>query len=289
MYDSVDPFAIPATVEMVAGYCDGIYAWSAAGWARFIGTEQWRIAVSPLTNDGNVLDVETGDATPQQAPSWVTQRRKAGIDPIVYVQQSRWGEVQGAFHQQEVTAPHYWIANYDGDPAIPAGAIAKQYANAPMAGGHYDLSNVDATFGGGGGIITKQARRTLILATTTTLHEFIRGLPDAAGTRELWHRMRKAGNWTAWTSLGGNLSTTDISGGVDDQGHLAVTVCGSDGQFYDIVSDNDGATWGGYTASGGKGDGLVTIGGGVASTGSGTEPTTVTLAIPAQTITGKLT
>ncbi len=52
---------------MVAGYINGIYAWSIAGWARFAGKPQWRISITAGANDGDVLDVETGDATPQQA------------------------------------------------------------------------------------------------------------------------------------------------------------------------------------------------------------------------------
>jgi hypothetical protein len=149
MADSTNPFSIPTTFPMVAGYVNGVYAWSPAGWARFAKMVRWEISVTAFQNVGNVLDVERFDAIPTQAPSWAKERRAAGVDPIIYVQQSNWGQVQAAFHQQGGAAPHYWIANYDGDPTIPAGAIAKQYANQPLIPGqpHYDLSNVAGTFG----------------------------------------------------------------------------------------------------------------------------------------------
>lgn len=149
---------------MVAGYVDGIFGpehklygepgWDAAGWARFPNAVKWQIAVSPSTNYGNVLDVETGDATPAQAPGWVRMRRAAGVDPIVYMNASTWPAVRSQFQLQGVPEPHYWVAQYDNNPAIPAGAIAKQYANPTYTGHHYDLSNV-APAGAGSGTVSE--------------------------------------------------------------------------------------------------------------------------------------
>jgi hypothetical protein len=142
MYDSVTPSAIPTNAALVGGYVDGAYAWSNADWARFPRSVKVRIAVFPRTNDGHVLDVEQGDATPAQAPGWVTMRRNAGVDPTVYCNASTWSAVISAFQSAGVAAPHYWIAHYDGSPAIPAGAIAKQYNDPPGSGGNYDISAV---------------------------------------------------------------------------------------------------------------------------------------------------
>jgi hypothetical protein len=86
--------------------------------------------------------VETGDATPAQAPGWVKARRAAGADPTVYCSASLWPTVRAAFTAAGVAQPHYWIAHYDGDPTIPAGAVAKQYVDPPNSGGHWDLSAV---------------------------------------------------------------------------------------------------------------------------------------------------
>lgn len=144
MYDSVNPSAIPTTAAMVAGYVDGRFAWSAAGWARFPNAVKVRIAVFPSTNDGHVLDCETGDATPAQCPAWVRMRRAAGVDPTVYCAQSQWATVQAAFTAAGVPQPHYWVASYPGTGAgtVPVGAVAHQYADSATSGGDWDLSAV---------------------------------------------------------------------------------------------------------------------------------------------------
>lgn len=142
MYDSVDANAIPTNAPIVGGYVDGLYVWSNADWNRFPHSVKVRIAVFADTNDGHVLDVESGNATPTQAPSWVRMRRAAGVDPTIYCSQSWWGLLQGAFDSQNVPQPHYWIANYDDVKQMIPGAIAKQYADDQIVGAHYDLSIV---------------------------------------------------------------------------------------------------------------------------------------------------
>lgn len=143
MYDSVTAGDIPANALMVAGYIDGSYAWSKADWARFLPEcVRVRIATSASTNDGDVLDVENGDATPAQAVAWCADRRAAGARPTVYCNAATWDAVKQAF--ANLQQPDYWIAYYDGghDQAIPDGAIAHQYSDSGTSGGHYDLSSV---------------------------------------------------------------------------------------------------------------------------------------------------
>ena len=143
MGDSTTAADIPPGMALVAGYVDGLYQWSAADWALHPKATQVRVAVFASTNDGHVLDVETGDATPDQAPSWVTMRRAAGIEPSIYCSEMNgWSAVRQAFFDQGVVEPSYWVANYNGNQAIPPDAVSKQYANQPMTGGHYDLSSV---------------------------------------------------------------------------------------------------------------------------------------------------
>ena len=84
MFDSVTARNIPTTAKMVAGYVDGLYKWTTADWARFPHAVKVRIACFGRTNDGQVLDVEDGNATPTQAPVWVMMRRVKGVDPTVY-------------------------------------------------------------------------------------------------------------------------------------------------------------------------------------------------------------
>lgn len=140
MFDGIasDAAVIPTTAQLVAGYVDGDYVWTAADWARFPNSVHVGIAVRSTTNAGIVLDVETGNASPEEAVNWVLLRRGAGADPTVYCGQSSWPSVQAAFATHDVPAPHWWVASYDGNPAIPAGAIAKQYESTS----DWDISSV---------------------------------------------------------------------------------------------------------------------------------------------------
>jgi len=129
-YDAITPENIPTTAQMVAGYVDGRYAWSAADWARFPHSVKARIAVFSSTNDGHILDVEAGCSTPANAPGWVVRRRRAGVDPTVYCSLSAWPSVQAAFAAARVDPPHWWIAAYPGNgPKLYPGSIAHQYPN----------------------------------------------------------------------------------------------------------------------------------------------------------------
>jgi hypothetical protein len=144
MYDSITAVDIPATAQMVAGYVqdDPSFGWSDADWARFPTAVKVRIATRAWINDGHVLDVETGDATPAQAPGWAQMRRAAGVDPTVYCNASTERAVRAAFDAAGVPQPDYWTAHYDNVPTLPPGSVAKQYINDPISGGHYDLSVV---------------------------------------------------------------------------------------------------------------------------------------------------
>lgn len=136
MYDSVRVDGIPQNATMVAGYVDGLYANVGTMQRRFPNAVVVRIAVSSHTNDGHVLDVEQGDATPAEAVGWVTMRRHAGYEPTVYCNSSEWPLVRKAFRDANVDEPHYWIAQWDGIAQVPTGTVAKQYRN----GSDYDTS-----------------------------------------------------------------------------------------------------------------------------------------------------
>lgn len=96
--------------------------------------------VTAHVNAGTVLDVEAGDATPDEAPPWVQLRRSAGYDPTVYCSLSAWPAVRAAFTRAGVPQPHYLVAGYatPPDPTIPAGAIGHQFIDH----GPYDESVV---------------------------------------------------------------------------------------------------------------------------------------------------
>lgn len=142
MWDSVTASDIPTGAGIVGGYVDGNYKWSQADWDRFPRAVHVPIAVFASTNAGVVLDVENGNATPGQSPEWTAMRRRAGVDPTIYCSLSIWDEIARAHVEAGVSQPHYWVAQWDGIANIPAGAIAKQYADDHMSGGHFDLSAV---------------------------------------------------------------------------------------------------------------------------------------------------
>jgi hypothetical protein len=143
LYDDIYAGNVPAGGDLYAGYGDGRYQDAAALAARFPRARVLRITVFASDNQGDVLDVETGDATPAQAPGWVVKRRAAGVEPWVYMNFSTWGAVRDAFKAAGVPEPHYWVAQYDHDATIPflwalAGCVAKQYESTAL----YDISSV---------------------------------------------------------------------------------------------------------------------------------------------------
>lgn len=143
MYDAVTPGNILKAnphPQMVAGYLNGTYAWSAADWALFPGAVHVGISIRASDHIGHVLDVEPGDATPAESVDWVIARRAAGADPSVYCNASTWPTVVAAFNARGVATPHWWAAKYDGDPTLLPGCVAKQYLGDVAPG--IDISSV---------------------------------------------------------------------------------------------------------------------------------------------------
>jgi hypothetical protein len=138
-YDSVTPGNIPSDAPVVAGYIDGFYAWPQSAWDRFTGF-RLSIAVHPSTNAGDVLDIETGDATPSQGPGWVAMRRRSGHpNPGVYCSAAILGQVLAAFDAAGVARPWVWVAAYPGCGQSLCGytnGIGHQYGDV----GPYDLT-----------------------------------------------------------------------------------------------------------------------------------------------------
>lgn len=129
MYDACNPAHIPRSAQLVAGYIYGNCAWGATWWHAFPNARVVRIATIQTINDGQVLDVERSDATPDQAPGWCARARQRGQDPTVYTSASNWAACRAAFALHGVPEPHWWIAHYGVQPVLPAGAVALQYIN----------------------------------------------------------------------------------------------------------------------------------------------------------------
>lgn len=132
MYDSVNPRSIPRDAKMVAGYIDGsVSRWPAEAWGWFPGAKMVRISAVGSTWDADVFDVEAGAIwPPSRVVPLVVEARKHGRNPTVYVNElNDWGPTREAFRRAGVAEPHWWVANYNGRPEVPAGSVGRQYAN----------------------------------------------------------------------------------------------------------------------------------------------------------------
>lgn len=139
MADSVNVADLPAGFDLYGAYDDGSYNNVNAARAKFPGVPIVAITVFARDDFGDVLDVETGDATPAEAPAWVQQRRAAGADPSVYCSASIWQQVIDAFDAAHESQPHYWIAAYPGiGQEVYPGSVAHQWIDR----GPYDESVV---------------------------------------------------------------------------------------------------------------------------------------------------
>ena len=149
MYDSTAAADIPANAQAAAGYVDGLYRWSAADFARFPVYK--RITIDPTTGkmggiyaDG--LDVENGDATPEQAAQWLRDWQ-AGLTPsdvpILYFNVDTKPAVDAACAGLTFL---WWAADWTGEPHLVDGSAATQYADPTTSGGHYDLSVLGPTW-----------------------------------------------------------------------------------------------------------------------------------------------
>lgn len=151
--DSTNWQAIPADTPIVAGYVPpSSFAWPPAAWAKFANSIQVRITPSASVSGRGiqVLDVETGDATPGQVPGWVNASRAAGQEPTTYMNSSNWAAVIDACNGAGVAVPQFWVASWNNTPDLPTisvggrtySAVAHQYSDPPASGGDYDVSVV---------------------------------------------------------------------------------------------------------------------------------------------------
>lgn len=144
MYDSTNPADIPVSAKVVGYYVDGIYRVTPEI-VKHYHPSAVLVPISAIgTHNGVVGDVEPGCIwPPANAVPWVLARRAARVDPTVYCNETyHLPLVKAVFAKAKVPLPHLWCSNYDNVPVLRAGEIARQYANPPLAGGHFDLSVV---------------------------------------------------------------------------------------------------------------------------------------------------
>lgn len=139
-----------AGTDIVMAYVNGEFAASpAAVAARFPGVPVAWVDVTGADPAADVLDVETGDATPAAAAGWARLRLalKPGFPPVIYVERANITAVFNAMGADGlVVARDFFtiIATLDGTQQVAdmTGVVAVQYAGADRTGGHYDQSIV---------------------------------------------------------------------------------------------------------------------------------------------------
>lgn len=127
-YDSIDPSQIPSNPEAVAGYVGGWWPDYSRLVSMFPHARHKSVCVN-AGEDGDILDVENGDATPQQAPGWYRRQKSRGVDVVgLYADESTMPEVVSIMSAAGIPMSDYvrWVA-WLGATDIPSGDQARQY------------------------------------------------------------------------------------------------------------------------------------------------------------------
>jgi hypothetical protein len=120
MYDAIDVAQIPTGAAAVAGYVDGHWPTYARLRLRFRSAYRLSIAVF-AHDDAHCLDVEQGDASPEQAVAWVKRQLARGVHrPAVYASVSVMPRVLGLLHQAGIGRGQVriWTAHYTFSPHL---------------------------------------------------------------------------------------------------------------------------------------------------------------------------
>lgn len=149
MFDALNPLNIPLALDPtdVAAYVGARKARSYdVAVSRFPRSRVWGITIEPLV-PADIIDCEPStNIHPLQCPAWVMLSRAAGYDPTVYCNQHDpswgWSACVEAFTTAGVAQPHWWVADANGNSAIPAGTSGVQYTFNMGIGNPYDTSNM---------------------------------------------------------------------------------------------------------------------------------------------------
>lgn len=131
MYDSTTPGQVPHNAHAVAGYVGGHWPDYRDMVRLHPHAQHLSIAVTD-TETADCLDVETGDAKPDQAPNWVGSMITRKVwRPCVYADLSNMPKVLQALTNAGFGRHEYrlWVAEYTGKPHIPDGYDACQWTD----------------------------------------------------------------------------------------------------------------------------------------------------------------
>src|ERR1700751_6084122 len=152
MYDGINSDASTIAQKfpnaaMVAGYINGNFAWTQAEWNLFPHANHVTISITASADAGDVLDVETGDATPAQTAGWIATRKASGYyRPSIYCSRSVIPAVRQGTGSYILGRDYdIWVADWTGSPhqvtapGSPAATwAATQYENPT----NYDVTAV---------------------------------------------------------------------------------------------------------------------------------------------------
>jgi hypothetical protein len=135
MYDAAIPDNIPDSAEVVAGYVDGPYAWSADAWQRWPGAEKVLITVTGSLT-ANVADVENGAMTPDDARNWIAAKQGEHMRGCtIYCSRAN---LHAIWLACEGYGYYTWVADWTGSAHEVPNTVATQYSS----NDDFDLSMV---------------------------------------------------------------------------------------------------------------------------------------------------
>jgi hypothetical protein len=149
MQDDVNISLMHEPVHAWAGYVGGLFPTEHPLFEKYPNLPHVGICVN-AEEDGDVLDLEAGDARPDQFPGWFRRQKARGVKrPKAYASKSEMPAVMAAARADGIQDDEYdrWVASFDGRPLLDCGLgeKAKQYTDHGYARS-LDLSVVDPSF-----------------------------------------------------------------------------------------------------------------------------------------------
>jgi hypothetical protein len=142
---STNPAPVDRPVGAYAGYVDGEFqSFTELVHNHWPGHHVFSICVNSAGR-AECLDIETGDAIPQDAAPWVARMRAAGVyRPCIYANSSTMPAVIANLRGVPRENYRLWIAAYPGTGEnVPAGYDAHQYFGTISGSWDYSVCNPD--------------------------------------------------------------------------------------------------------------------------------------------------
>lgn len=164
-YDAVEIANLPAGGDVLLGYAGGNWP----TFAKLAAVAYGRTCISVAVNaseTADILDQETGDATPTDCPGWLAEMngRKPVRPAVIYCEDGTWAEVIDAC--KGVAPPRFRTYPADSAPTdLPAGCIGWQWRFA----GSFDQSIVSAAWARPGSVPTPAPTGGFDLSTVPTI------------------------------------------------------------------------------------------------------------------------